>query len=70
LAISAVAGAHVGGVGEEALRQRIVGFEQGPGRAADHGAGQIAHVVDKPADLPQILVEGGDGMFGHDDVLV
>ena len=33
-------------------------------------AGEIAHVADDAVDMPQILVEGGNGMLTHLIVLV
>ena len=66
----ALARIHDGVVGNDALRQRVVGIQQRLGRAADHRAGEIAHVADEPADLPEILVERSDCVFAHDPVLV
>ena len=53
-------------VGDDALRQRVVGRQQGADRGCDHRSREIAHIADEPLDVIEFFVEGSDGMFAHE----
>ena len=61
----ALARVHDGVVGNDPLRQRVVGGQKRTDRRADHRAGEIAHIADQPLYVIEILVERGDCVLAH-----
>ena len=66
----ALPGVHQNVIGDDTLRERIVGGKQGPGRCLCHRGGKSAHITDETVKMRQFLIKGGNNVLAHGSVLL